>query len=265
MTIAPLFISHGGPDVLINESPARHVWQAHAASLPRPRGIVIMSAHYLALQPLIGSAPQWRTVHDFGGFPRELYQLNYPAHGDAALAQQVSDALGAAGIAHQHDPADGMDHGTWVPLLMMYPQADIPVVTLSTLPRQDAAAHYRLGQALAGLAAQDILIIGSGSVTHNLYALGAPGTPAQPWAQGFADWVAQRLQQGDVAGLLNWQADAPFGKQNHPTDEHLLPLFFALGAANGRPARSLHRGIEYASVTMDAWDFAGTASEAVSL
>jgi len=188
-----------------------------------------------------------------------------PEHGDAALAQQVSDALGAAGIAHQHDPADGMDHGTWVPLLMMYPQADIPVVTLSTLPRQDAAAHYRLGQALAGLAAQDILIIGSGSVTHNLYALGAPGTPAQPWAQAFADWVAQRLQQGDVAGLLNWQADAPFGKQNHPTDEHLLPLFFALGAANGRPARSLHRGIEYASVTMDAWDFAGTASEAVSL
>ncbi|MFC3530598.1 DODA-type extradiol aromatic ring-opening family dioxygenase [Vogesella facilis] len=257
MTIAPLFISHGGPDVLINASPARHIWQAHAAKLPRPRGIVIMSAHYLALQPLVGSAAQWRTVHDFGGFPRELYRLSYPAHGDAALAQQVSTALTAAGIGHQQDPADGMDHGAWVPLLMMYPEADIPVVTLSTLPRQDAATHYRLGQALAALAAQDILIIGSGSITHNLYALGAPDTPPQPWAQAFADWVALRVQQGDVPALLDWQAQAPFARQNHPTDEHLLPLFFALGAADGKVGRSLHRGIEYASVTMDAWVFDG--------
>lgn len=255
MPIAPLFVSHGGPDVLINDSPARHVWRAYAETLPKPRGIVIMSAHYLALQPLVGSAVQWRAVHDFGGFPRELYRLQYPAKGDAALAQQVGAALTAAGIAYQADPADGMDHGGWVPLLAMYPDADIPVVTLSTLPRQDAAAHYRLGQALAGLAAQDILVIGSGSITHNLYALGAPGTPAQPWAQAFADWFALRLQAGATEALLDWARQAPFARENHPTDEHLLPLFFAMGAAAGKVGRSLHRGIEYASVTMDAWVF----------
>ncbi len=250
---APLFLSHGGPDVLINQSPARHVWQRYAASLPRPRAIVIMSAHNLAREPVVGWSPRWQTVYDFGGFPRELYRLQYPAVSSAELAGQVHQRLQAAGLPAHLMEADGLDHGAWVPLLMMYPEGDIPVITLSTLPRHDARSHYLLGKALAGLAAEGVQIIGSGSVTHNLYALGAPGTPAQPWAQAFADWVADKMEAGDVDSLLAWREQAPFARDNHPSDEHLLPLFFALGAADGKVGRSLHRGIEYASVTMDAW------------
>jgi 4,5-DOPA dioxygenase extradiol len=253
--LAPLFLSHGGPDVLINTSPARHIWQQYAASQPTPRAVVIMSAHNLSYEPVVGWAPRWQAVHDFGGFPRELYRLSYPAVSDQALAQQVQARLAAAGLTSHLQQASGLDHGAWVPLSMMYPHGDVPVITLSTLPRQDARSHYQLGQALAGLAAEGVLVIGSGSVTHNLYALGAPGTPAQPWAQAFADWVADKLEHGDVDALLAWQTQAPFARENHPTDEHLLPLFFALGAAGGQLGRSLHRGIEYASVTMDAWVF----------
>ena len=252
---APLFISHGGPDVLINTSPARHIWQQYAATQPRPRAILIMSAHHLAREPVVGWSPRWQAVHDFGGFPRELYALNYPAVSDEQLATQVQARLAAAGVAAHLQQANGLDHGAWVPLLMMYPQGDIPVITLATLPRQSARVHYQLGQALAGLAADGVLIIGSGSVTHNLYALGAPDAPAQPWAQAFADWVAAKLERGDSEALLGWQAQAPFARENHPTDEHLLPLFFALGAAGGQRGRSLYRGIEYAAVTMDAWVF----------
>ena len=253
--LAPLFISHGGPDVLINASPARHIWQQYAATQPRPRAILIMSAHHLARAPLVGWSPRWQAVHDFGGFPRELYALSYPAVSDELLARQVQARLAAAGVAAHLQQANGLDHGAWVPLLMMYPQADIPVITLATLPHQDARTHYLLGKALADLAADGVQIIGSGSVTHNLYALGAPDAPAQSWAQAFADWVAARLEQGDSEALLAWQVQAPFARENHPTDEHLLPLFFAMGAAQGRPGRSLHRGIEYAAVTMDAWVF----------
>lgn len=260
MTLAPVFISHGGPDVLINQSPARHVWHDYAARLERPRGILIMSAHHLATMPVIGNSPRWKAVHDFGGFPRELYQLGYTPQGSQALVTRAAALLQTAGIDCAIGDSDGLDHGVWVPLLAMYPDADIPVVTLATLPRQDAAAHFRLGQALATLADEGVLIIGSGSITHNLYALGGPEMPPQPWAQAFADWFALRLQQGDQAALLDWKQQAPFARENHPTDEHLLPLFFALGAAAGKHGRSLHRGIEYAAITMDAWVFDGAAT-----
>lgn len=260
MFFAPLFLSHGGPDVLINGSPAPAVWRAHADSLPRPRAILMMSAHYLALQPLLGSSPRWGTVHDFGGFPRELYKLQYPAAGDDKVLAEAMALLAAAGISARHDGAEGLDHGAWVPLLAMYPQADIPVITISTLPRQDARAHYQLGLGLAQLAEQGVLIIGSGSMTHNLYELSRAGGPEQPWAKAFADWMAQRLQENDIEALLDWEARVPFAKQNHPSDEHLLPLFFALGAGNGKVGRSLHRGIELGALAMDAWAFDGAAA-----
>lgn len=259
--IAPLFLSHGGPDVLINTSPARHIWQRHAQSQARPRAILVMSAHNLAREAVVGWHPtQWQTVYDFGGFPRELYSLRYPAVSDAALAERIHRSLAQAGVRSHLQPAVGLDHGAWVPLLMMYPEGDIPVITLSTLPREDAAAHYRLGQALSWLADEGVLVLGSGSVTHNLYALGATDGPVQPWAQQFADWIADKLQQGDRDALLAWAQLAPHARDNHPSDEHLLPLFFAMGAAGGVAANSLHRGIEYTALTMDAWVFSAAAA-----
>lgn len=258
MPIAPLFISHGGPDVLINGSPAPEAWRQHAAQSPRPRAILVMSAHYLALQPLLASAPAWKTIHDFRGFPQELYQLQYPAHGDQSIQQQIMQSLTAAGIAAHYDGADGLDHGAWVPLLAMYPEADIPVIAISTLPKQNAHTHYQLGLALSALAEQGVLILGSGSITHNLYELSHQSTAIAPWAQAFADWVAEQISINNIEALLNWQSQAPFARQNHPTDEHLLPLFFVLGAAAGKVGRSLHRGIELKALAMDAWIFPQT-------
>lgn len=255
MHIAPLFISHGGPDVLINGSPAPAVWQQHASDNPRPRAILIMSAHYLAQQPLLASPPAWQTVHDFGGFPAELYQLQYPAHGDQAIQQHIMQCLAAAGIHAQYDGADGLDHGAWVPLLAMYPKADIPVIAISTLPRQNARAHYQLGLALATQAEEGIMIIGSGSITHNLRELSRHNTTVAPWAKAFADWIATHILANDIETLLNWENQAPFAKQNHPGSEHLLPLFFALGAAAGKVGRSLHRDIELRALAMDVWMF----------
>lgn len=257
MSLPALFVSHGGPDVLISGSPAPEAWRALARRLPLPRAILVMSAHHLAPGPRVGSAGHWRTVHDFGGFPAELYRLQYPATSGEGLADEVGAALTAAGIAWLPGPEDGLDHGAWVPLLAMYPQARVPVVTLATLPQQDACTHYRLGEAVAGLRDAGWLVLGSGSLTHNLYALGHPGMPPQPWAQAFADWMAERLAAGEVEALLDWQHQAPFARENHPTAEHLLPLFFALGAGGGTAGQALHRGIEYAAIAMDAWQFGG--------
>jgi len=251
-----LFLSHGGPSVLIDGSPAPAAWRNWAASHPVPRAVVMLSAHRPALAPTVSSFDTWRTVHDFRGFPAELYQLSYPAPGDATLAEQLRARLAAAGIAVEADHRDGLDHGAWVPLLAMYPEHQVPVVALSVLPRADAATHYALGQALAGLADEGILVIGSGSLTHNLYEVMWNDSEVPGWVSEFRDWMLARLAEGDLAALLDWQARAPYAAENHPTDEHLLPLFFALGAG-GTASTLFHGGVEHRSVAMDALAFGG--------
>jgi len=251
-----LFLSHGGPSVLIDGSPAPAAWRNWAASHPVPRAVVMLSAHRPALAATVSSFDTWRTVHDFRGFPAELYQLSYPAPGDATLAEQLRARLAAAGIAVEADHRDGLDHGAWVPLLAMYPEHQVPVVALSVLPRADAAAHYALGQALAGLGDEGILVIGSGSLTHNLYEVMWNDSEVPGWVSEFRDWMLARLAEGDLAALLDWQALAPYAAENHPSDEHLLPLFFALGAG-GTASTLFHGGVEHRSVAMDALAFGG--------
>jgi len=251
-----LFLSHGGPSVLIDGSPAPAAWRDWAASHPVPRAVVMLSAHRPALAPTVTSVDSWRTVHDFRGFPAELYELSYPAPGDAAVAERVRERLDAAGLAVEPDHRDGLDHGAWVPLLAMYPGHDVPVVALSVLPRADAAAHYALGQALAGLADEGILVIGSGSLTHNLYEISWNDAEVPAWVSTFRDWMLARLAEGDIDALLDWKARAPYAAENHPSDEHLLPLFFALGAG-GRDSTLFYAGVEHRSVAMDALAFGG--------
>lgn len=248
-----LFISHGAPTVLIDGSPAPAAWRRWADAHDRPRAIVSLSAHRPARQPGAGSAAHWRTVHDFGGFPEQLYRLQYPAQGERALADDIDRRLAAAGFAVQPDERPGLDHGAWVPLLAMYPDADIPVVTLPVLPAADAATHYRLGQALAGLGEEGVLLVGSGSLTHNLYEVAWNAGP-EAWALEFQSWMLERLAEGDVDAVLDWERQAPQARRNHPTAEHLLPLFFALGAG-GTPLSVLHGGMEHGSIAMDALAF----------
>ncbi|MEW5836831.1 MAG: class III extradiol ring-cleavage dioxygenase [Pseudomonadota bacterium] len=261
-TLPSLYISHGSPMTALEPGPTGVRLAELAAALPRPRAIVVASAHYLANTPRTGGAAHPETVHDFGGFPRALYALRYPAPGDPALAGRVAALLDAAGLAARIDPERGLDHGIWVPLRLMYPDADIPVVPLSIQPMLGPAHHYALGRALAPLRDEGVLVIGSGSITHNLhdFRAGYDADHEAPYVRPFIGWIEQRLAAGDTAALLDYRRQAPFAERAHPTDEHLLPLFVALGAA-GKAARSrrLDAGIDLGFLAMDIYRFDAAA------
>jgi 4,5-DOPA dioxygenase extradiol len=196
------------------------------------------------------------TIHDFHGFSASLYQITYPAPGDPALAGRVARLLSGAGMTASIDRARGLDHGAWVPLRLMYPKADVPVIQLSVQPGRDAAWHYRIGETLEPLRAEGVLILGSGGAVHNLREVAWEGGPAPAWAQGFDEWLAAAIAEGRAADLLDWRR-APHARQAQPTDEHFLPLFVALGAA-GKGARGerLHQGLTLGSMSMAAFKFA---------
>ena len=246
-----IFVSHGAPTLPFDDVPARDFLRGLGAQLGRPRGIVVMSAHWETVAPVANAVAVNGTIHDFGGFPRWLYELQYPAPGDAALAAEVAALVGGT-----VDTARGLDHGAWVPLKLMYPQADIPVVQLSVQPQRDAAHHIALGRTLAKLRADNVLVMGSGGFVHNLRQIAPPGSPEADWSKQFSDWMHEKLMAGDEAALADWQAQAPNAQQAQPTPEHFLPLFFALGAGgeNAKAAR-LHTSATFGSLRMDSYSF----------
>lgn len=258
-----LYISHGSPMTALQPGQVGERLAALAATLPRPRAIVMASAHWLAGQPMIGSVAHPQTVHDFGGFPAELYQLQYPAPGAPALAAEIAQRLAQAGLSATLDPQRGLDHGAWVPLRFLYPQADIPVVQLSIQPRLGPNHQFALGQALAPLREQGVLLIGSGSITHNLHDLRSyqEGKEA-PYVRPFIEWVERALARDDRHALLDYRRQAPFAVQAHPTDEHLLPLHFAMGAAGtgALGAQRIDAGIDMGMLAMDIYRFNGAAT-----
>jgi len=233
---------------------------ALAARLPRPRAIVMASAHWLTHQPVVGGHARPPTIHDFGGFPQALFDLQYPAPGDPALAQEIAQRLNAAGLPTAIDPQRGLDHGAWVPLRFLYPQAEIPVVPLAIQPLRGPAHQFALGRALAPLREQGVLLIGSGSITHNLHDWRSyqDGKEA-PYVRPFIEWVEQRLQADDSAALLDYRRQAPHAVQAHPSDEHLQPLHFAMGAAGGDAlgAQRIDAGIDAGFLAMDIYRFDG--------
>jgi len=253
-----LFLSHGSPMLAIEDSPAGRFLDSLGGQLPVPRAAVVASAHFMADHPLAGGHPHPHTVHDFGGFPKQLYEIQYPAPGATELAGAVADRLAKAGLGGQVRTGHGLDHGVWVPLRRMYPRADIPVVPLSVNPRADASYHHALGQVLAGLRDEGVLVVGSGGFVHNLGALdwSHPDGPFAPWAREFSDWMHGKLAAHDWPALLAWEDLAPHARRAHPTTEHLLPLFVALGAAGGEPAvEVLHRSHELGTLALDAFAF----------
>ncbi|MBP0615916.1 DODA-type extradiol aromatic ring-opening family dioxygenase [Jiella mangrovi] len=258
-----LFISHGSPDIAIAETPATTFLRGLAASLPRPRAIVVASAHFEAEGGVyVTGDAKPETIHDFGGFSPALYEMRYRAPGDPALASEIVSALKAAGFSSGMATGRGFDHGAWVPLILAFPQADIPVIEVSIDPAKDAAYHYRLGEALAGLPERDVLVIGSGSLTHNLreafpnLRAGRRSVDVPEWVEAFATWIRERLAAGDVDALLDYRRQASFARENHPTDEHLMPLYVALGAA-GRQASAamLHQSRDFGVLAMETFAF----------
>jgi 4,5-DOPA dioxygenase extradiol len=263
-TLPSLYISHGSPMTALQPGLVGVRLAELAASLLRPRAIVMASAHWLGRRPLVGSAARLQTIHDFGGFPPPLYDIEYPAPGDPTLAQQVYRLLEQAGLHPHLDAQRGLDHGAWVPLRLLYPQADIPVVPLSIQPELGPAHQFALGRALAPLREQGVLLIGSGSITHNLHEMRnyAEGKQA-PYVRPFIDWIEQRLRSDDLPALLDYRRQAPYAERAHPTDEHLLPLYFAMGAAGGTAlgAQRIDAGIDMGSLAMDIYRFDGTQAQ----
>lgn len=251
-----LFISHGSPMLALEPGASGQALARLAAVLPRPRAILVVSAHWESGVLRVTSAAQPETWHDFGGFPPELYQLQYPAPGNPPLAAEIVQLLGAADLRAQLDPERPFDHGAWVPLSLMYPGADIPLVQLSLPSRQGPELQTRIGRALAGLRDQGVLLIGSGSITHNLGELDWHAGPEliEPWAQDFRDWMVARLTADDEAALHDYRQRAPAAVRNHPSDEHLLPLFFARGA--GGLFKVEHSGFTLGALGMDIYSFA---------
>lgn len=260
---ASLFVPHGAPTFALRPGAAGAALVRTANALPRPRAIIVVSPHWETGMAVVGLAERPETIHDFGGFPTELYAIRYPATGCPEAAQEVVDAIAAAGLPVATDAARGLDHGAWVPLRMMFPDADVPVVPLSVQHHAGPAHHYRLGQALAALAGKGYLVIGSGNITHNLrdYQLAMRGGGAADYVQAFPEWIAARLAAHDVAALLDYRRQAPGAVQAHPSEEHLMPLFVALGAGGGQQAtaKRLHAGIDDYVLAMDAYAF-GTAA-----
>jgi 4,5-DOPA dioxygenase extradiol len=260
MTRLPaLYISHGSPMTALQPGQVGERLAELARTLPRPRAIVIASAHWLARAPLVGGAATPETIHDFGGFPQALFDIRYPAPGDTALSARVAGLLQAAGLPPQLDPQRGLDHGVWVPLRLLYPDADIPVVPVSIQPGLGPAHQFQIGRALAPLRDEGVLVIGSGSITHNLHDWRSFDEARQaPYVQPFIDWVEQRLAAEDVDALLDYRKQAPFAERAHPTDEHLLPLYVAMGAS-GTPMRAqrIDAGIDMGFLAMDIYRFDG--------
>lgn len=251
-----LFLSHGAPTLALEDSPTHHFLRRLGQALPKPRAIVILSAHWQSPEPCVNLNPYPETVHDFGGFPAPLYQLQYPAETDQLLARQVLDSLQAAGFNPSSNSQRGLDHGMWVPLMLMHPAADIPLVPIS-LPRSASVAQLiALGRALRPLRDDNVLLIGSGSYTHNLGQLYPEGSTPQPWSLAFAAWLDDALERQDAAALENWQTLAPHAQRNHPSDEHIRPLWVMQGAAgpDGR-ASKLHDDWRAGNLSMACWRF----------
>jgi 4,5-DOPA dioxygenase extradiol len=255
-----LFIGHGSPLQAIEPSRYSAAWQQLGRSLPRPRAILAVSAHWYTQGTAVTLAPQPRTIHDFYGFPQPMYQLQYPARGDASLAARVQSLL-APTVVHA-DSEWGLDHGSWVVLQYMYPEANIPTIQLSIDAALAPRAHYQLGRQLRALRDEGVLLLGSGNVVHNLRALQRSATaPAPDWATQFNDALRAAVLAGDHESLIEYHelggATPAGGRQGSaarlcvPTPEHYLPLLYVLGAQAEDDAVSIPvDGIDLGAISM---------------
>lgn len=225
-----LFVGHGSPMNAIEDNSWRRAWQRLGTELPRPRAILCVSAHWATRGAAVTATARPETIHDFYGFPPELFAFQYPAPGAPDVAADIAKRVGAAGTAVQQDPARGLDHGTWSVLCAMYPAADVPVLQLGIDVDQPGVWHYALAQKLAFLRDAGVLVIGSGNIVHNLRLLGQYWGASQPpaWAVRFRDRVRAAIVAGEHAALCNWPALGPDANLAVPTPEHYLPLLYAL-------------------------------------
>jgi 4,5-DOPA dioxygenase extradiol len=266
--ISPLFISHGSPMTARQPRAAGAFMQrlgpAIDSAFGRPKAIVAISAHTLARETVLLAAPRHQAVYDFGGFPAALSELRYDAPGAPQLAGEVEALLGAAGVAVHRLDQGGLDHGIWTPLRFMWPAADVPVLPLGWMPNSSPRQLFEMGSALAPLAAQGVLIMATGSITHNLrrvaFSRGDADAPEIAESAAFRRWWLQRSAARDWPALFDYRRAAPHGADMHPSDEHLLPWFVAAGAggSDAAPLR-LHDSVVFGCLGMDDYAFGASA------
>jgi len=251
-----VFVSHGAPTLPLERSEVHEFLAWLGGSLPRPDAVLCVSAHWEREAPAATASVRPDTIHDFYGFPRELYEIRYGAPGDASLAREVVRLLEEAGFDADLDGDRGLDHGAWVPLSLMYPAADVPVVQLSVQTQAGPSHMLRMGRALSPLRDRGVLLFGSGGATHNLREFGRYGIDAAPagYAVEFDDWLRDRIAGRDVEALLEYRARGPHATRNHPTAEHFLPLFVPLGSAREEETgRRLHTSFNYGVLSMASY------------
>jgi 4,5-DOPA dioxygenase extradiol len=257
-----LFISHGAPTFALEPGQAGPRLTALGRSLPRPNAVLVVSPHWMTPSPRVGTSEQPATLHDFGGFDSALYRLTYPVQGHPALARRTVEILNEAGWDAAADDRRGLDHGAWVPLKYLFPAANVPAFQVSLPSRLSAERAWAFGQSLAPLADEGVLIVGSGSLTHNLYEFRSGHVEDAPYVQAFAAWVRNAVERGDGERLLRTLDEAPMAGRAHPTPEHFWPLLIAAGAAGTSmlPARVIQGGIAHGILAMDSYTFGASVA-----
>jgi 4,5-DOPA dioxygenase extradiol len=257
--IPTIFVSHGMPAIVIQPGPTHNFLRRFGQTFDRPKAVICVSAHWEAVGPMLTATAMPETIHDFSG-PPILFKKKYPAPGAPDLAQDAVGLLTRAGLDATIDSSRGLDHGAWVPLMLMYPEATIPVVQLSVQTELDSRHHLNLGTALQPLRERGVLILGSGGATHNLPEIRKYHLDSDPpdYAVAFDAWLEEAITTGKEEALINYEQEGPFASQNHPYPaEHFLPLFVPLGAASsGATGRLVHKTFMYGVLSMAAYAWA---------
>jgi 4,5-DOPA dioxygenase extradiol len=251
-----LFVSHGAPTLILERVPAREFLETLGASYRHAKAVLCVSAHWETPHAAVSATLHPETIYDFYGFPDELYRIRYPARGEPDVAGRVAGLLKDAGLPCDVDDSRGLDHGAWVPMRLMFPQADVPVLQLSIQHHLDPAQHLVVGQALSGLRHDGILVVGSGGAVHPLGYAPLRDGPPDAWAVSFDDWLTDAVTRGDRDALLHYHDAAPYPDRAHPRPDHYVPLLTAMGAAGpGAKGRILHRSWDYGDFGMGAYAF----------
>ncbi|KKK39092.1 MFS transporter [Mesobacillus campisalis] len=254
-----LFIAHGAPLIAIENNEYTKYLNQLGQDLPRPKAVVLFSAHWESKVQQVSRVHEYNTIYDFGGFDPQLYTIQYPARGDHDISKEIEDLFTENGIAFENDTSRGLDHGAWVVLRLLYPNADVPVIAMSVNPKLTTEEQYNIGKSLSELREKDILVIASGGTVHNLRALKwADNGQVDSWALEFDDWLAKKLENWNVESLFNYDSLAPHAALAVPPygNEHFIPIFYAMGAAANNPrATLLHRSFRYGNLSHSVWQF----------
>ncbi|NOU74539.1 dioxygenase [Paenibacillus sp. LMG 31458] len=254
--IPSYFFAHGAPSIVLEQNAYTDFLKHFAETIPKPKAIVLFSAHWEQSIQTISAVETYSTIYDFSGFQNELYQLTYPAKGEHSISEQIVSLFAKHGIQSALDEERGLDHGAWAVLKLIYPDADIPVVALSANRNLTNEQQYQIGKALSELREQDVLIIGSGGTVHNLRRLNWQGESNDEWAESFDNWLQNKLEAWDVNALFNYRELAPYAGEAVPTSEHFIPLLLAMGVGDkNRQARLIHRSYQFGNLSLSCWQF----------